>query len=125
MVEPFTSNLCIGKMNAQGIQTVRGYVQSLPAASAQAGREEAARVAVVCDDGTAYHVLHKGPGIGLLADINAHVEITGLVSFIVEETAEDTPETPVQAGVPVYFITVKSYRLTDGFDDPWYDDAVR
>ena len=128
MVEPFTSNLCIGKMNAQGIQTVRGYVQALPAVPAQAGREETARVAVVCDDGTAYHVLHKGPGIGLLADINAHVEVTGLVSFFAGEDAEDTPaspEAPVREDAPVYFITVKSYRLTDGFDDPWYDDAVR
>jgi len=104
-------------MSTQTMQTIRGYVQALPPAAGHIG-EDAARVAVIADDGTHYHVLHKGPGMGLLDDINANVEVTGIVS-------------PPAAGAEAaeleshYTVTVKSYRLTDGFDDPWYDDAVR
>ena len=99
------------------MQTIRGYVQALPPVTGHAG-EDAAKVAVIADDGTQYHVLHKGAGIGLLDDINANVEVTGCV----------TPVVPDADGAelgPRYAVTVKSYRLTDGFDDPWYDDAVR
>ena len=105
-------------MNAQKMQIIRGYVQALPVLSGpahmQPGKDEAARVAVIADDGTPYQVLHKGPGAGLLADINANVEVTGTVAFVEAETEGDAH----------YTIAVKSYRLTDGFDDPWYDDSV-
>ena len=100
-------------MSAQEIQTIRGYVQALPSEAGQMG-EDAARVAVIAEDGTHYHVLHKGPGMGLLDGINANVEVTGIVSAT--EDADLGPQ---------YTVTVKSYRLTDGFDDPWYDDTVR
>ncbi|MCL1940172.1 MAG: hypothetical protein FWG04_05875 [Desulfovibrionaceae bacterium] len=102
------------------MQTIRGYVQALPPVTGHTGREDSARVAVIADDGTQYHVLHKGPGIGLLADINANVEVTGLVCSA--PNAEGAEGTEAE---PQYTMTVKSYRLTDGFDDPWYDDTVR
>lgn len=108
------------------MQTIRGYVQALPPVTGHTGKEDSARVAVIADDGTQYHVLHKGPGIGLLADINANVEVTGLVCCApgaeVAEVAEGAEGTEPE---PQYIMTVKSYRLTDGFDDPWYDDTVR
>ena len=103
------------EMNAQETQMIRGYVQALSAVSGRPGREESARVAVIADDGTQYHVLHKGAGVGLLADINANVEVTGCVAFVEADADAEAHHS----------ITVKSYRLTDGFDDPWYDDAVR
>ena len=101
-------------MNARDVKTIRGYVQSLPALS---GREEAAKVAVVTDDGTEYHVLHKGAGIGMAVNINANVEVTGCV-LPLEAAAEE------EAVPPAYLLSVKNYRLTDGFDDPWYDDST-
>ena len=113
-----TSTFASEVMNAQKLQTIRGYVQALPPVAGHAD-EDAAKVAVITDDGTQYHVLHKGAGIGLLDDINANVEVTGYVSRSATEDAGDA-----EFG-PHHILTVKSYRLTDGFDDPWYDDTVR
>ena len=103
-------------MNARNATIIRGYVQSLPKTS---GRDDAAKVAVVTDDGTEYHVLHKGAGISLVGNINANVEVTGRV-LSPDEPADDEPGTEGSG----YLFAVKSYRLTDGFDDPWYDDTV-
>lgn len=94
------------------MMTIRGYVQSLPLLS---GKEDAARVAVVTDDGKEFPVLHKGAGVGLLDNINANVEVTGTLGLR-SAVGSDEGEEPVQV------IVVKSFRLTDGFDDPWYDD---
>lgn len=102
-------------MNARDVKTIRGYVQSLPRTS---GRDDAAKVAVVTDDGTEYHVLHKGAGISLVGNINANVEVTGSVFPLAEPY--DDPD----AEGSVFCLAVKNYRLTDGFDDPWYDDTV-
>lgn len=80
------------------------------------GSEDAAKVAVIAEDGKEFHILHKAGGVGLLQNINANVEVTGSLAPY-----------PVGAGEgddPVNVLLVKSYRLTDGFDDPWYDDAV-
>ena len=113
-------------MNAQDMQTIRGYVQSLPQ---RPGREEAVRVAVITDDGTEYHVLHKGAGTSLVSNINANVEITGSVASLsdlaVAKDAAPAGDDADDPSAPGYLLTVKSYRLTDGFDDPWYDDTVR
>ena len=103
-------------MSAWEVKTIRGYVQSLPK---MAGRDDAAKVAVISDDGTEYRILHKGEGISLVDNINANVEVTGSV-LPVEKSATDEFGTEE----PVYQLVVKSYRLTDGFDDPWYDDTV-
>ena len=111
-------------MNARELQTIRGYVQALPPVTGHTD-EDAARVAVITDDGAQYHVLHKGPGIGLLDDINANVEVTGYVSLPAAEDAGSADDVGDTALGPHHTVTVKSYRLTDGFDDPWYDDAVR
>jgi len=111
-------------MNAQEMQTIRGYVQALPLVSGHTD-EDAAKVAVITDDGTQYHVLHKGPGIGLLDDINANVEVTGYVSCPPASSAGDAPAVEDRELGPHHTVIVKSYRLTDGFDDPWYDDTVR
>lgn len=112
-------------MNAQDLQTIRGYVQSLPQ---RPGAEEAARVAVIADDGTEYKVVHKGAGTSLVTNINANVEVTGSVAPLPppqdEEGGQDA-EDGQDEKTRGYLLTVKSYRLTDGFDDPWYDDAVR
>lgn len=112
-------------MNAQDLQTIRGYVQSLPQ---RHGKEDTVRVAVIAEDGTQYHVLHKGAGTSLVSNINANIEITGRISPLSDlvVAAEAAPEAGEgDEPEPGYLITVKSYRLTDGFDDPWYDDAVR
>jgi hypothetical protein len=111
-------------MNTQEMQTIRGYVQALPPVAGHTD-EDAARVAVIADDGTQFHVLHKGPGIGLLDDINANVEVTGYVSRPAAPATEGAPDIGDAELGPHYTMTVKSYRLTDGFDDPWYDDTVR
>lgn len=102
-------------MNAREVKTIRGYVQSLPKTS---GGDDAAKVAVITDDGTEYRILHKGAGISLAGNINANVEVTGNV-LPAEEPAAD--ESGAETG---YLLAVKSYLLTDGFDDPWYDDTV-
>ena len=104
-------------MNTPEVTTIRGYVQSLPT---MPGRDDTARVAVVTDDGMRYLILHKGAGISLSGNIHANVEVTGSV-LPEDDTAAD--ETGTEE--PGYLFAVKSYRLTDGFDDPWYDDAVR
>lgn len=101
-------------MNVSDLQIVKGYVQALPRVS---GHEEGARVAVITEDGASYHVAHKGAGTGLAANINAHVEVTGSV----EPWSGGEEEAPDEARLQ---LTVKSFRLTDGFDDPWYDDDV-
>ena len=103
-------------MNAREETIIRGYVQALPKTSC---REDAAKVAVVADDGTEYRVLHKGAGISLVSNINANVEVTGRVLPLDGPDAEE----PGAEGAG-YLLAVKSYRLTDGFDDPWYDDTV-
>jgi hypothetical protein len=104
-------------MNALDVTIIRGYVQSLPITS---GKDELTRVAVVTDDGAEYHILHKGAGISLAGNVNANVEVTGSLLAAEEHVAED-----LVAGNPGYWMAVKSYRLIDGFDDPWYDDTVR
>ena len=118
-LSPFTSTL-VAHMDGQELRIIRGYVQALPAVPGSNGKEDAARVAVVTDDGTEYLVAHKGAGTGLVADINANVEVTGFVAV----PASD-PESAEEDAEELYLLTVKSYRLTDGFDDPWYDDTVR
>lgn len=101
-------------MNSPNLLTIRGYVQALPDLP---GREDVAKVAIVTDEGTEYHIMHKGAGTSLLSNINANVEVTGMLSGMPAVPADSDEE-------PGYLLTVKSYRLTDGFDDPWYDDAV-
>ena len=103
-------------MNTRDVLTVRGYVHSLPKTS---DRDDAARVAVVTDDGTEYRILHKGAGVGLAGNINANVEVTGCVIPGAEPAAN-----AIETEEPVCSLAVKGYRLTDGFDDPWYDDTV-
>lgn len=101
-------------MSASDLLTVKGYVQLLPAAP---GSEDAARVAVISEDGAEYPILHKGEGVALLKNINANVEVTGRFAEYSDEAAGEEADT-------VRVLVVKSFRLTDGYDDPWYDDAV-
>lgn len=103
-------------------QTIRGYIQALPTVN---GKEDAPRVAVVTDDGKEYQVVHKGEGVRLLSDINANVEVTGLVVVCPDDQDIHAPDAATgDDDAFCYRITVKQYRLTDGFDDPWYDDTV-
>ncbi len=101
-------------MSSSDLLTIRGYVQALPYLP---GKEETAKVALLTDEGAEYHILHKGAGIGLVSNINANVEVTGSLSPLPYPQDADVAE-------PGYLLAVKSYRLTDGFDDPWYDDTV-
>ncbi len=98
-------------MSTQDLQTIQGYILAVPRTT---GKEESSRVAVVTEDGTEYHVLHKGAGAGLAGNISANVEVTGTVSPLMREGEQP----------PGFLLQVRSYRLTDGYDDPWYDDAV-
>lgn len=104
-------------MNARDVLTIRGYVQSLPKT---AGKDDAARVAVVTDNGAEYRILHKGAGVSLAGNINANVEVTGCVVPAAAPAADDAEAEEE----PIRWLAVKGYRLTDGFDDPWYDDTV-
>jgi hypothetical protein len=107
-------------MKTEILQTVRGYVQALPKTP---GREDAAKVAIIVDDGTEYHIAHKGAGMDLADFISADVEVRGIVSPLPAED-EDAPDEAGEAGKPrAFLLTARSYQLTDGFDDPWYDDA--
>ena len=104
-------------MNSQDVRTIRGFVQALPKAQ---GKEEAAKVAIVAEDGTEYHIPHKGAGMDLVDFISADVEVEGFVCPLPvaptqeEDAGEDVPR--------VFQLTVRSYQLADGYDDPWYDD---
>jgi hypothetical protein len=109
-------------MNARDMQTIRGYVQALPTAP---GRDDPVRVVVVSDDGMDYHILHKGAGTGLLANINANVEVTGHVTPLASPGSAAEARDDAENGGSGYLLTVKQFRLTDGFDHPWYDDTVR
>ena len=102
-------------MNSQELRTIRGYVQALPRAH---GREDAAKVAVVADDGTHYHILHKGAGMDLVDFISADVEVRGVIHPLAPENAAEPPEDEAKA----FSLSVRGYQLTDGYDDPWYDD---
>ena len=106
-------------MNSQELRTIRGYVQALPKAL---GREDAARVAVVAGDGTQYHVQHKSAGMDLADFISADVEVRGVILSlpVTPESAAEPPEEETKA----FLISVRSYQLIDGYDDPWYDDDV-
>lgn len=101
-------------MNSSDLLTIRGYVQMLPSVP---GSDDVARVALVADDGQTYSVLHRGEGVGLLKNINANVEITG--NFVQQNVEDD-----IEDGQPSRLLEVKSFRLTDGYDDPWYDDTA-
>ena len=98
-------------MSSQEVQTIRGYVQALPKAQ---GKEDAAKVAVVTDDGMEYQVLHKSAGMDLVDYISADVEVQGIVAPA-SATEEDGENPPL-------LLTVRSYALIDGYDDDWYDD---
>lgn len=100
-------------MNALDLVTIKGYVHSLPRISS---KEDTVRVAIITEDGKEYPILHKGAGTGLLRNINANVEVTGTL------TSEHMPGEDDDG--PVLLLSVKSFRLTDGFDDPWYDDTA-
>ena len=101
-------------MNSSDLLIIRGYVQALPVLS---GRDEMSKVAVITEDGTEYRILHKGAGTSLISNINANVEVTGMLTGL-PVTPSDGDE---ERG---NLLTVKRHPLTDGFDDPWYDDAV-
>lgn len=101
-------------MNPQDLLTIRGYVQSLPHIP---GKDEAVKVVLVTEDGTEYRILHKGAGTGLLGNINANVEVTGKLSSLAPVQGDDDEG-------PGNLLVVQSFTLTDGFDDPWYDDAI-
>jgi NMD protein affecting ribosome stability and mRNA decay len=104
-------------MKTEELQTIRGYVQALPKTP---GHDDAARVALVTEDGVEYHILHKNAGMDLVDFISADVEVQGVVSELadVKNAADGADE---DAGL---LLTVRSYRLTDGYDDPWYDDET-
>lgn len=100
-------------MTNEELLTVRGYVQALP-------KEENCRVAVFTDDGDEYHVFHKAAGMDLADFISAEVEVQGFVSPLgAESTAVPVEQDPDEAPGRVYCMVVRSYRLTDDFDEPW------
>lgn len=91
--------------NTTETTVVKGFIQALPKASTN----ESARVALITPDEREIPVLHKGAGVDLLDHISADVEITG--------SLEDSPH--VEGGKA---LRVRSYLVTDGYEDPWYDD---
>ena len=78
--------------------------------------EGAAKVVVTAEDGTQYHILHKGAGMDLVDYISADVEVEG-VAYPLAATAEVEGEEE-----KAFLLTVRRYQLIDGYDDPWYDD---
>jgi hypothetical protein len=107
-------------MKTDTVQTIRGYVQPLPETP---DREDAPKVAVITEDGTPYHIVHKGAGVDLAGCISMDVEVRGTVAPLPPEN-EDAPDAEGEAGNPrAFLLTARSYQFTDSFDDLWYDDA--
>ena len=104
-------------MNSQDVRTIRGFVQALPKAQS---KEDAAKVAVVAEDGTEYHIPHKGAGMDLVDFISADVEVEGFVCPLPVAPIQD--EDAGEGGPTAFLLTVRSYQLADGYDDSWYDD---
>lgn len=107
-------------MSPQDLKTIQGYVRSLPR---EPERENDARVALITEDGREYRILHRGPGAELEDNVNAHVEVTGRVQALAADATGDQGGGDQGDGAGCS-LSVISYRLTDGFDDPWYDDGV-
>lgn len=87
----------------QNLQTVKGFVVVLPK---QGGAEDAAKVAVLDDNGVEFHILPRGMGIDLVDHINAGVEVVGTV----------------QEKDDVRYMHVRNYKVQDDYEDHWYDD---
>ena len=104
----------------QELQTIRGYIRSLPRTP---GKEDRVKATLIAEDGTAYHILHKGAGMDLADFAGADVEVTGTVSRISESDPAFGEEAADEEG-SAFLLAVRGYRLTDGYDDPWYDDEV-
>lgn len=83
---------------------VQGYVTALTDAAKD--MEKNVKIAVVTSDGNKYVVTPKGAGNDLLEQINAKVTINGSLRE--------------QDGI--LYLTVRTYTLTDGFENEWYDD---
>ena len=90
-------------MTNQDRQIFQGYVRTVPPVG---GKEEAAKVALVADDGTEYYILHKGIGVDLVEHISADVKINGTLHM--------------QGDIP--YIQVRTYQLVDDYQGKWYDD---
>lgn len=83
---------------------VHGYVVALTDAAKNV--EKNIKIAVVASDGKEYVVTPKGAGNDLLENINAKVSVNGSLRE--------------QDGI--FYLTIRTYTLTDGFEHEWYDD---
>ena len=85
--------------------SLTGFVQSLPKSS----KSETIRVVLVTPGGEEYPVLHKGAGVDLVDHIGADVEVSAVYenTFLAEYAKA---------------LRIRTYRVTDGYEDPWYDD---
>ena len=106
-------------MKTDKVQSVRGYVQTLPGTP---GREDAPGVAIIAGGGAEYHIARKGAGMDPADFISADGEVRGTAVPLPLEN-EDAPEEGETGKSRAFLLTARSCQLTDSFDDPWYHDA--
>ena len=85
--------------------SLTGFIQSLSKSS----KSESVRVVLVTPGGEVFPVLHKGAGVDLVDHIGADVE----VHAVYESTTLAEYDKALR---------IRTYRVTDGYEDPWYDD---
>ena len=73
------------------------------------GGETPGGIALVLADGTECPILHKGAGVDLVDHIGADVEVVACWEGVTAVEGEKA-------------LRIRSYTVTDGYEDPWYDD---
>ncbi len=91
--------------NTTELLNLSGFVQT----TISTDGEGPSSIALVLSDGTECPILHKGAGVDLVDHIGADVEIVACWEA----------EPVVEGGKA---LRVRSYTVTDGYEDPWYDD---
>lgn len=87
------------------VKTYNGFIQAM----ANPVKGDPVKVVLVLSDGTELPILHRGAAVDMLDHLGADVEL--------EAFLEETPE--VEGGSA---LKVRSYVVTDGYEDSWYDD---
>lgn len=91
--------------NTTELLNLSGFVQTILTTDG----ESPSSIALVLADGTECPILHKGAGVDLVDHIGADVEI---VACWEEESGAEGGKA----------LRVRSYNVTDGYEDSWYDD---
>lgn len=91
--------------NTTELLNLSGFIQTI----LSSGNDNPSTIVLVLNDGTECPILHKGAGVDLVDHIGADVEVVACW--------ENVPD--IDGGKA---LRVRSYNVTDGYEDPWYDD---